>query len=452
MQTEQMQLVSTVTRRGQGIGATASSAIGFALDFYDLYAVVYVAPVIADLFFPSDQGVLSLAGAYVTLAATLLMRPVGAVLLGGLADRHGRKRAMVVALLGVGTVTVLLGALPTTERIGVLAPILLLSLRLVQGFFVGGVFASTLTLATESVRPHWRGLVSGLVGGGATAIGSVLAALAFLAATQIFPGDSFDSWGWRAMFFVGGVPVLLSLVVSRYVRESPSWERTVAPRSERPLRRLVARPHRRVLAVNVLVVFGIGTHFLLTLGFLPSYLELVNGLSAPTVGKLMVAVTTATLVFAPLTGHLSQRFGRRSVLLTVSAVNAVALPFLYWHLADLRGTPDLLPIALVAVLVSCGTVAAFGPLPIFLNESFPTAIRGTGVALSTNGGFALAGLVPVAVNGLSDGVDQLPLYAVAALLLGSVVTLVCLGRITEPGHSLDQNPTGRSPERCSESR
>ncbi|WP_327365648.1 MFS transporter [Streptomyces sp. NBC_01217] len=407
------------------------------MDFYDLYAVVYVAPVIAELFFPSDQGVLSLAGAYVTLAATLLMRPVGAILLGGLADRHGRKRAMVVALLGVGTVTMLLGALPTAGQIGVLAPILLLTLRLVQGFFVGGVFASTLTMATESVRPRWRGLVSGLVGGGATAIGSVLAALSFLAATQLFPGEAFDDWGWRAMFFVGGVPVLLSLIVSRYVHESPSWERTVTTKDERPLRRLVARPHRRVLTLNILLVFGIGTHFLLTLGFLPSYLKLVNGLDAPTVGKLMVAVTAATLLFAPLTGHLSQRFGRRSVLLAVSAVNAIALPFLYWHLADLRATPDLLPIALVAVLVSCGTVSAFGPLPIFLNESFPTAIRGSGVALSTNGGFALAGLVPVAVNGLSDGVDQLPLYAVVALVLASVVTLACLSRITEPGHSLD---------------
>ncbi|MGH3927877.1 MAG: MFS transporter, partial [Pseudonocardiaceae bacterium] len=347
---------------GSGTRATVSSAIGFALDFYDLYVVVFVAPVIANLFFPSQNTALSLAGVFGALAATLLMRPVGAVLMGSLADRRGRRSAMVVALFGVGAVTALMGVLPTVHQVGVLAPILLLSLRLVQGIFVGGVFASTLTMAIETVAPRRRGLVSGLVGGGGTAVGSVLAALSFFAATQLFPGPEFNEWGWRAMFLVGGLPVLLSLLALRYVDESPLWERA-QKKPGRPLRQLIARPYKRVLTFNIMIVFGIGTHFLLTLGFLPTYLQVVNHLQAGTVSSLLVWVNLTTLVCAPLTGHLSELFGRRRVLLIISVINALTLPILYWQLAGLRDESFGLIIA-ITVLVSCLTVAAFGPLPI----------------------------------------------------------------------------------------
>ncbi|WP_283135671.1 MFS transporter [Rhizohabitans arisaemae] len=420
----------------QGFKATASSAIGFALDFYDLYVIVFIAPVIASVFFPSAERTLSLAGAYVTLAATLIMRPVGAVLLGGVADRHGRKRSMVVALAGVGTVTALMGLLPTTHQIGVLAPILLLLLRLVQGLFVGGVFASTLTLATESVSPRRRGLASGLVGGGGTAAGSVLASLALFAALRVFPGPGFDDWGWRAMFLAGGLPIVLSFFVMRYVEESPVWKAPAAG-ARRPLRALLAPGRRRVLAVNVAVVFGIGTSFLLTLGFLPTYLQVVVGLPSDVVSTILIWVNLAAFVFAPLSGHLSERYGRRRVMFALSSINVFALPLLYLWLAGLRGDgPSPLVIG-ITLLASCLTVAAFGPLPIFLNERFATGVRASGTALSVNIGFALAGLVPTLVNATSGGTGRLPVFAAAGLFLAGAVTLACLSRTPEPGRGLD---------------
>ncbi|TDC10059.1 MFS transporter [Nonomuraea longispora] len=426
-------LAEATTRSPHGFRATVSSVIGFALDLYDLYVIVFVAPAIAAVFFPLENTALALAGSYVALAATLIMRPIGAALMGVIGDRHGRKRAMVVALLGVGCVTALMGMLPGAQAIGVAAPLLLLLLRLVQGLFVGGVFASTLTLATESVPARWRGLVSGVVGGGGTALGSLLAALALFATTRIFPGEAFNEWGWRVMFLAGGLPVLVSVLVMKYVEESPLWS-AKPDRVASPLAPLLTRgPHRKVLAANIAVVFGVATFFLLTLGLLPSFLQVVNGLSVATVSVILVWVNLGAFVFAPLSGHLSERYGRRRVLLCASAVNMVALPCLYMWLAEVA-SPVM--VALPALLLSGLTIAAFGPLPIFLNERFPTSIRASGTALSINGGFALAGLVPAVVNALSGGPAQLPVYVAVGLVLAGVVTVATLSRTSEPRRGL----------------
>lgn len=417
-----------------GRRATISSAIGFTLDFYDLYVAVFVAPVLARLFFPTQNPALSLAGAFGTLAATLLTRPFGAAVMGSIADRHGRKRAMLVSLLGVGTVTAAMGVIPSNRTVGVLAPVLLLILRLAQGLFVGGVFASTLTLAVESVSPRWRGLASGLVGGGGTAVGSVLASLSFFAATRIFPGSAFDDWGWRSMFLVGGLPILLGLLVVRRLEESPLWTADTT-RPTKPIRILFGKPHRPLLALNILLVFGIGTHFLLTLGFLPTYLAVVNGLPRTTISLMLVLINLATLIFAPLTGHLSQHVGRRRVMLIIVSVNTVALPLLYWWLAGLR-SGSLAAIVTATVLVSCLTIAAFGPLPVFLSERFSTRIRASGIALSINGGFAVAGLMPTVVNAASGSIARLPFFAIGALIVAGVAAVVCLSLAREPGRSL----------------
>jgi len=149
---------NTATQSNRSIViAAAASCFGWALDLFDLFILLYVAPVVGKLFFPSDHPTLSLAGVYASFAVTLLMRPIGSALFGSYADRNGRKRAMQIAVFGVGISTAVFGTLPTIAQAGVIAPILFVLLRLVQGVFVGGVVASSHTLGTESVPPHWRG-------------------------------------------------------------------------------------------------------------------------------------------------------------------------------------------------------------------------------------------------------------------------------------------------------
>lgn len=425
----------TGARPGRGFRATLSSSVGFTLDFYDMCVAVFVAPVIATLFFPGDNKALSLAGAFSTLAATLLMRPIGAAVMGSIADRFGRRRAMIIALFGVGAVTCAIGALPVEASAGVIAPVLLLVLRLAQGMFVGGVFASTLTMAIETVRPRWRGLVSGIVGGGGTTVGSVLASLALFLALQGFPGDQFAAWGWRAMFFAGGLPVVLSLVLVVFLEESPMWDRD-ADKTRRPVREVLGA-HRKLLLLNMPVVFGIATHFLLTLGFLPTYLQVVNHLPPVTVSGLLVVVNLLTLAFGPLVGHLSQLYGRKRVMIAVAVLNTIALPVLFQVLAGLSGPQALVPVVVVTVAMSCLSVGAFGPMPVFLNQRFPTAVRASGVALSINFSFALAGLVPTLVNAWSGGVANLTAFVMGALVIGGLATVVGLLAVPEPARDLD---------------
>src|ERR1700730_6966185 len=151
----------TLSNRG-AVTAIIASTLGWSLDFFDLLILLYVAPAVGKAFFPSDSPTLSVAAVYASFAVTLFMRPVGSALFGNYADRHGRRGAMIVAVIGVGLATAAFGLLPTIAQIGVAAPILFLILRLLQGVFVGGVVASTHTIGTESVPAHWRGLMSGL--------------------------------------------------------------------------------------------------------------------------------------------------------------------------------------------------------------------------------------------------------------------------------------------------
>jgi len=183
--------------------AIIASVLGWSLDLFDLFILLYVAPVVGALFFPSNVPTLSLAAVYASFAVTLLMRPVGSAIFGHYADVHGRKNAMFVAIVGVGISTAAFGLLPTIAQAGVIAPILFLILRLVQGIFVGGVVASTHTIGTEWAAPNRRGAMSGLVGGGGAGIGALLASFVFLVMSSLFPGDAFAVWGWRCMFFSG---------------------------------------------------------------------------------------------------------------------------------------------------------------------------------------------------------------------------------------------------------
>src|ERR1700754_3035627 len=203
--------------------ALVASVLGWSLDLFDLFILLYVAPVVGALFFPSTVPTLSLAAVYASFAVTLLMRPVGSAIFGHYADVHGRKQAMLIAIIGVGISTAAFGLLPTIAQVGVIAPVIFLILRLVQGIFVGGVVASTHTIGTESVPAQWRGAVSGLVGGGGAGLGALLASVAFWMESALYPGQEFEVSGWRFMFYCGIVSSILGLFLLKYLEESPVY-------------------------------------------------------------------------------------------------------------------------------------------------------------------------------------------------------------------------------------
>lgn len=414
--------------------AMVASVLGWSLDLFDLFILLYVAPVVGALFFPSSVPTLSLAAVYASFAVTLLMRPVGSAIFGHYADVNGRKGAMLTAIVGVGVSTAAFGLLPTIAQAGIIAPILFLILRLVQGVFVGGVVASTHTIGTESVSPAWRGAMSGLVGGGGAGIGALLASFIFLITSSIFPGDAFAVWGWRCMFFSGLLSSLLGWFIFKNLEESPFFKaqqkmqaasQAMAARS--PVKTLFSSEYRHVLMLNLLMTFGGGAGYYLTSGYLPSFLKLVNKVPNNVSSLILMGASMAALISAVLVGGLSDFIGRKKTFLLVGVCMAVLLPVCYLGMAK---TTDTTAITCYALAIAFLGNAGYAPILIFLNERFPTAIRASGTGLSWNIGFALGGMMPTFVSLASAGPASIPTSL--SIFVAAIFTIYLIGALLIP--------------------
>ncbi|RTL47914.1 MAG: MFS transporter [Bradyrhizobiaceae bacterium] len=408
----------------QMLNATIASVLGWSLDLFDLFILLYVAPVVGMLFFPASNAALSLAAVYASFAVTLLMRPVGSALFGHYADVHGRKGAMLVAIIGVGLSTAVFGLLPTIHQIGVAAPIIFLILRLVQGVFVGGVVASTHTIGTESVPQKWRGAMSGLIGSGGAGIGALLASIVFLITSTIFPGDAFAQWGWRFMFFSGLISSLLGWFIFKNLEESPFFKQLQEQKAlnkakavSSPVKTLFSGDYRGILLLNLLITFGGGAGYYLTSGYLPSFLKVVNAVPNNISSLILMGASVSGFISAVLVGELSERIGRKPTFILVGIIAAASLPLLYLNMAK---STDVSAITLYALTIAFVGNAVIAPVLIFLNERFPTPLRASGTGLSWNIGFALGGMMPTFVSLASGGPAGIP----ASLAIFSLVIFV----------------------------
>jgi MHS family proline/betaine transporter-like MFS transporter len=416
-----------VTRnRRQMVNAIMASLLGWSLDLFDLFILLFVATELGKLFFPTSIPTLQLAAVYASFAITLIMRPLGSAIFGSLADRTGRKRSMTIAVTGVGLSTALMGALPTFQQLGVFATILFVLLRLVQGVFVGGVVASTHTIGTESVPPKYRGLMSGLIGGGGAGLGSLLASIVYFIVSAAFPGESFSEWGWRVMFFSGILSSILGLFVFKSIEESPYWvqlkkSESGAKPAKTPARTVFSRQYLPILLVNLTVVIGGGTAYYLTSGYLPTFLKVINKIPAGTASMILMGASLVGIVSSLLFGLLSDYIGRKKTFMIIGALNLVILPFLYQGLAGVDTIASIT--AFTFALAFLGN-AGFAPVLIFLNERFPTAIRSTGTGVSWNLGFAIGGMMPTFVTMASKTTQDIPVmlgYFIAAVFVLYVI-------------------------------
>ncbi|MER8162502.1 MFS transporter [Streptomyces sp. NPDC094472] len=420
--------ITEPSRRATFYAAFASVA-GWAFDLFDLFILLFVAGTVGDLLFPSSSPTLSLAAVYASFAVSVLLRPAGAAIFGGIADRHGRKKTMVTVLAGVGLCTAAMGAVPTYATAGVVAPVVFLILRFLQGIFVGGVVAATHTLGTESVGPRWRGLMSGLIGGGGAGLGAAMASGLFIVVSQIFPGERFDVWGWRVMFFAGLAAAFLSYFVLRGVEESPLWkaqqqaQEEAGPQSQPRMSDLVRDGRGGLLALNILLVAGAGSQYYLTSGYLPTLLDQVTGVQKSSQGVILLVSSLGVIVATIAAGELSERIGRRRSMLLMGGFNLVALPLLVWLVTSTDPAKTGL-ITVYATALAIFANAAFAPVLVFLNERYPTALRSRGTAVCWNTGFMIGGLMPTFVNLASPGLADVPGRLMVFLLVVVAVFLI----------------------------
>src|SRR5574342_700081 len=215
--------MSILTKNQKAIAI--GSFLGWSLDGYDIVLMLLVIPSVSQLFFPSVDPIFSLLAAFASYTATLIMRPLGGAIFGIYGDKFGRKKAMVITIMGFSIATFSIGLLPTFLTVGILAPILLILIRLVQGIFAGGEWGSGAVITMESVPKQKRGLYSGFLQSGFS-FGFLLAAIAFDITTMVFPGQMFEQIGWRVLFFTGIIPGFVALFVRLSMNER-SEERRV---------------------------------------------------------------------------------------------------------------------------------------------------------------------------------------------------------------------------------
>ncbi|MFK9090770.1 MFS transporter [Bacillus salipaludis] len=435
-----------IVSRKQMITAITASIVGWAFDLFDLFILLFVAPTIGKLFFPATDPMLQLAATYASFAVTLLMRPVGSALFGSYADRYGRKRAMMIAVVGVGVATALFGTLPTFGKIGIAATVLFIILRLIQGVFVGGVVASTHTIGTETVSPKYRGLMSGLIGGGGAGLGALMASIVFLAVSSIFPGSEFEVWGWRVMFFTGIISSIFGLFIFRSLEESPAWVNAQKEKSngnkpqKTPIRTLFSRQYSFVLFVNLLLTIGGGTAYYLTAGYLPTFLKVVNGTSPNIVSVTLIITSIAMILSTAFGGYISDVIGRKKTFLISGITCLIALPLLFKQLGQATDGTSIIVYASIIVFIAQITYA---PTLIFLNERFPTAVRSTGTGISWNLGFAIGGTMPTFVSLASKTPQSIPqvlgyffIGVFILYLIGSLIIPETKGKMSESNEKL----------------
>ncbi|PST48055.1 MFS transporter [Bifidobacterium callitrichos] len=371
---------------------TFSSFMGNFIEWFDYASYTYFATVIATIFFPNQDPTVSLIQAFAVFALSFIARPIGAAFWGNWGDKHGRKSTLTHSILFMSGATFLIGCLPGYATIGIAAPILLLLLRCCQSFSASGEYAGAATFLSESVSHHRRGMIAGFIPA-SEAAGLLGGSAVYLVESAILSDAAMNAWGWRVPFLLAAPLGLITLFIREHLSESPAYQQeqqaiASAERKEKamPLR-VLFRSYRKplILTFGACVLNAVGFYTVLT--YLPTYLTT----TLHTDETLASAATTATLigyvVFVIFTGYLSDRFGRKRVMLAASVLFVVfTIPAFL-----LLGTGN--PVLIFVAEMGMAAILALndGVLVSFLPETFPTEVRLSGFAISFNTANAIFG-------------------------------------------------------------
>src|SRR4029078_13364800 len=244
---------------GQQKTIVFASWFGWALDGYDLVLMLFVISSVNQLFFYENSAI-SLLATFATYIIALVMRPIGGALFGNFGDKYGRKKTMMVTIVGFSIVTFATGLLPTWQNVGIVAPILLIFLRFVQGLFAGGEWASGSVITMEMVPKKMRGLLSGFVQS-AYSFGFVLASFVYGIMLSLYPGQAFIEIGWRVMFITGIIPGFIALIIRIKMVESKIWLESKEQRKEihkTPLKNILSdRVQRKRIFFALIIMTGL---------------------------------------------------------------------------------------------------------------------------------------------------------------------------------------------------
>lgn len=407
-----------------GRRAVIAAVIGNVLEWYDFAVYAYLAGTIARRFFPSSDETSALLSAFAAFGVGFVVRPLGGILIGRLGDVKGRKTALILTIVLMAAGTVGIGLIPDYHAIGVLAPLLLVVCRLLQGFSAGGEWGGSTAFIVEWAPAQRRGFVGSFqqssVAGGLL-VGSAIAALC----STLLTVEQMDAWGWRVPFLLGGLLLPVGLYMRRNVEETPAFR---AARSQAP----AASAAGWMLAAKAFGFTILWTvSYYIVLSYLPTFTQKYAGLSrsaalwSNTVGLLVLVLAV------PVMGHVSDRIGRKPLLLACCAGFALLS---YPAFVLMAGASAFATVLLVQIGFALLISAFSGPGPAAIAEIFPTASRSTwmsagySLAVAIFGGFA-----PYIATWLI-ATSGSPLSPTWYLIAAAVVSTLVIARLPETAH------------------
>lgn len=402
-----------------------ASAIGHFVEWFDFAVYAYAAPVIAAQFFPDFDPAAALLSTFAVYAVGFVARPVGAFLLGALGDRFGRKRVLAGVVLLMGLSTTLIGLLPTYAVIGVVAPLLLVILRLLQGLSAAGeTIGSCAFVAEHSDIPN-RGRNVGIVYT-ASNLPPVLAALLVLGLTTMLAPEAYEAWGWRVPFLLGAPLAIVGLYIRTRVDESPAFVemRKTKQVESAPIRAVFAQHWRAMLTVFAMAAVASLGYYSLT-GYFYSYMTVTIGIDSDAALISNSIALLITFFTVPIAAAVSDRIGRKRMLLIAVVFSAiVALPAYL-----LVGVGTLGSAIAAQSLLGLALGLVFGPAGPAYVEMFPARVRYTGASISYNLAFTIfGGTAPLLATALIawTGSTISPAWYIVAVTVLALVVLVAM--------------------------
>ncbi|PLS02388.1 MFS transporter [Neobacillus cucumis] len=421
--------------------ATMATAIGNLVEWYEYGIYSYTAAIIGAQFFPEESSSVALLYGFAIFAISFFFRPLGGLIFGSIGDRLGRKKILVVTILMMSSSTAIIGLIPNYSSIGILAPLLLIVMRMTQGLAAGGEYTGASVFMNESAPNHRRGLFTSLLESGSL-LGYIIGSIFVAVLTGILSHDSMAAWGWRIPFICSLPLALVGMYVRTKIDDTPTFIKMQNENklSKNPLKEMLSTA-RKPLAISFFIVaFANGAYYTL-LTFLPSYFETQVGLS--TLQSLVV--TTSGMVFMmilfPIFGTLADRFGRKRFLL-LSALLSIftAIPIIALVTSGSPAGP------LVGYFALSVIVAMFiGVFPSTLPMLFPNRVRNTAYGISYNISTAIfGGGAPFIITSLqtATGNKLMPaffLMGTGVMAIISIWFLPKIGKVERDKNNIQKN-------------